>query len=805
MKKLVLSLLLAPLCGLYAQSVVGLVQDDVGNPIASATISIFSTLDTVKHQSVISNAAGKFSFNLAQGDYILCATSVGYARTCSSPVHLKSPNREQVSLILGRSSADLDDITVFTQKPLVEMMADKMVINVSGTLNSIGSSALEVLRKSPGVNVDNEDNISLTGKNGVLLFVDGRMSPLTGPDLVNYLSSLQSAQLETIELITNPSARFEAAGNGGIINIRMKKNKAFGTNGTFNSGFATSRYSKYTTGFSVNHRNKKFNIFGSYYYATGKAFMRTNTYRKLADSVFNQYATRVFTDKPHNVQAGLDYFINGKTTIGVLVNVLPGQQVFDHRSRSLIQHKNSNVIDRELIALGLGHNRRRNTNVNLNYRYSSAVSDLDIDVDYAHYNLMSDQYQPNYYYNDAGDFLYSRIYHMWSPSDIKMHSTKVSYELIAGKGKLNIGGKYADVKSDNTLKRFDVVNMVENLDSLRANNFLYKENINALFASYSVEVKKLMIEFGLRAENTNISGMSRGYKQAGYFVAYDSLFKRNYTNLFPSASLGYQPNTDNQFSFNIGRRIDRPPYQDLNPFEFKTDEYVSRKGNTNLQPQYTNTVELMHVYKGALTTSLSYSHVNDVFTQIFDTTEVSKTFITKTNVARQDVVNFFVNYSFRLKRYNGYFNLNPFYNNYRSNFGPGRDLNLEGFAFVVKSQHGYKFKNGFAAELYFIYNSPGIGLGFFRSRALGSVDLAIAKSLFKKKVSIKAAVSDVFFFNKISATSSFAGQEMEVYRTFEPRLFRINLSYRFGNAMIKASRQRKTLLDDENKRLQTGG
>lgn len=804
MKKLILLLFLCLFYRVNAQSIKGLVQDEGGNPIIAATITITSAADTLNHQTFTTNDVGRFSFSIQTGNYILCATGVGYAKSCSTPLNLVSSNDQEVNLVLGRNLTSMDEVTVVSQKPLIEMRADKMIINVEGTINSVGTTALEVLRKAPGVAIDNEDNISLTGKNGVQVYIDGRLSPLSGSDLASYLSSLQSAQLESIEIITNPSARYEAAGNGGIINIRMKKNKTFGTNGSINAGFGTGRYSKYNGGFSINHRNKRVNIFGSYNYADGRTFIRTNTYRMLADSIFNQYATRVFTDKPHNIQAGLDYFVNKNTTVGLLINILPGQQVFDNRSRSTIQHEDSGSIERQLVALGLGKNKRRNTNVNLNYRMSTPTSDLDMDADYAHYSLVSDQYQPNYYYDNQDDFIYSRIYHMLSPSDIKMHSLKLNYDFNAGKGKLSIGGKYGQVRSDNNFERFNVVNAVEMADSLRTNNFLYKENINAVYGRYSLDVDKFLFQFGVRAENTNISGYSNGYKSNGYYQPYDSVFKRNYTDLFPSASITYRRNMDNQFSLNLGRRIDRPPYQDLNPFEFKIDEYISRKGNTNLQPQYTNSVELIHIYKDKLTTSLGYSHVNDVFTQIFDTAETSKTFITKTNVATQDVVNLFINYSFQWKRYSGYFNLNPFYNHYRSNFGAGRDLDLEAFAYIIKSQHGYKFKHGFAAELSFLYNSPGIGLGFFRGKGLGNVDIAVAKSLFNNKVSVKAAMSDVFFTNKISATSSFAGQEMEVYRTFEPRLFRINISYKFGSSMIKASRQRRTLMDEENKRLQSG-
>src|SRR6185295_14680936 len=181
-----------------------------------------------------------------------------------------------------KKEKSLQGVTVTSEKPMVEVKADKTIVNVEGTMNAVGNDAMELLRKSPGVTVDKDDNINLAGKNGVQIYIDGKPSPLTGTDLTSYLKSMQSAQIESIEIITNPSAKYEAAGNAGIINIRLKKNKAFGTNGSVSAGFNQGVYPKYNAGFSLNYRNNKFNIFGNYNYNKGKNENRLNLYRTTA-------------------------------------------------------------------------------------------------------------------------------------------------------------------------------------------------------------------------------------------------------------------------------------------------------------------------------------------------------------------------------------------------------------------------------------------------------------------------------------------------------------------------------------------
>ena len=228
---------------------------------------------------------------------------------------------------------------------------------------------------------------------------------------------------------------------------------------------------------------------------------------------------------------------------------------------------------------------------------------------------------------------------------------------------------------------------------IAATGFEYKENINAAYVNYNRPFKGFIIQAGLRVENTNLEGISTGQKKVtSEYQPYDSSFTRHYTDLFPSAAVTFNKNPKSQFRSSYSRRIDRPAYQDLNPFEMKLDEYTFMKGNINLRPQYTNSLTLSHTYKFKLNTSLSYSHVNDMFAQLIDTAEGSKAFVSKRNLATQDVISLNISYPFQRKAFSSFLNVNTNYSHYRADFGEGRTIDINAAAFRFFTQNSLKFK-----------------------------------------------------------------------------------------------------------------
>ena len=814
MKKIVLLLIANCLvfAPLFAQQVSGSVKDQQGKELPNTTVSLLNAKDSSVVKLAASNNNGGFSFNVGRaGRYIINVSHVGYRPVYSSPFDFSGSGETTVpTLQLNKLTAELKAVTVNTKKPMIEVRADKTIVNVEGTINSVGNDALELLRKSPGVMVDKDDNISLAGKNGVQIYIDGKPTPLSGTDLSAYLKSMQSAQIESIEIITNPSAKYEAAGNAGIINIRLKKNKAFGTNGSVNAGYVQGIYPKFNGGLALNHRNKKINVFGNYNYNNGKNLMHIHLKKEQFDTLFAQDNRMIFQNNTHGFKAGVDYFINAKSTLGALVNGNIARNDFTTAGPMNFIDIPTGQLVRILRATNKNDMKRDNVNTNLNYRYAEqSGKELNIDADYGFFKIRSNQYQPNYYYQADGVTETSRaIYNMIAPTDIDLFSLKADYEQNFKKGRLGVGGKIGLVNTDNDFQRYNVFTNSKVMDTLKSNRFQYKENINALYVNYNKQFKKgIMIQFGVRAENTHSKGTSTGFtKPNNSYMPYDSVFTKDYTDLFPSASVTFNKNPMNQWTISYSRRIDRPAYQDLNPFEFKLNEYTYLKGNTLLRPQYTNSFGVTNVYKFKLTTSINYSHVKDIFAQVPDTIEKTKGFLTKKNLATQDVGSLSISYPFQYKWWSFFAVVNSTYSHYLADFGGGsRKVDQSVFALTYFMQNSFKLGKGWTGELSGLYISPSVWQGIIRSKTMGSVDLGLQKQVFAGKGNIKASVSDVFKTMKWGGHSDFAG----VYSTFnghaELPQFKLNFSYRFGRSEVKAARQRKSAIDEENKRINAGG
>ncbi len=796
-----------------AQKVSGVVKDQLGNGLDKTTVSLLRAKDSSVVKLSVTDKEGRYAFDQVEpGHFLIGLSHIGYTSSYSAQFEVNGNAVTLPELQMTKTDATLAGVTVVAKKPIVEVRADKTILNVEGTINAVGSDVLELLRKAPGVMIDKDDNLTMAGKNGVQVFIDGKPSPLTGSDLSNYLKSLQSAQVEAIEIITNPSAKYEAAGNAGIINIKLKKNKTFGTNGSVNAGYNIGTFAKYNAGFSLNHRNSKINVFGNYNFNRGLNANNMKLYREQADSIFDQPGNKMrFDNTGHNFKGGIDYFLSAKSTIGAIVNGNVSSNLLKSSGPTYISYQPTHVLDRILFAQSNNDMKRSNVNFNVNYRYAvTGGKELNIDADYGIFDLRSNQFQPNYYFNSAGSTeLYRNVYRMITPTDINIYSLKADYEQNYKKGRLGLGGKIGYVNTDNDFQRYDVYGNTEVLNNDLSNRFTYKENINAVYVNYNRAFKGLMVQAGLRMENTDSKGHSTGMQwdaQNGGYKAYDSSIHRNYTDLFPSAAVTFNKNPMSQFGITFSRRIDRPAYQDLNPFEFRLNDYAYMKGNTRLRPQYTNSIGFTHTYKYRLNTALNYSHVQDIFTQLPDTIDRSKSFMTKENLASQDIVSLNISYPFQYKWYGFFANLNSYYSLYKADFGGGdRKVRQDVVALTYYMQNTFKLGKDWTGELSGFYSSPTIWQGTFRSKAMYGIDGGLQKTIFKGKGNIRMAVSDIFRTMRWSGETNFTGTFAKASGRWESRQFKINFNYRFGNNQVKAARQRKTGLDDESKRASGGG
>jgi iron complex outermembrane recepter protein len=761
----------------------------------SVSLMDFSTKKLLK--LAVSNPDGSFVFkNVINGNYFITVTGITINDFTSEQISVVNANVELPTIPVERKTNQLTEVKVVAKKPMIEVLADKTVFNVQNTISAAGLTGFELLRKAPGVIVDNNDNLIVEGKTGVQIYIDGKPSILSGADLTNYLKTIQSSDIEAIEIITQPSSKYEAAGNAGIVNIKLKKDKRFGTNGTATAGYAIARYAKYNTSISLNNRSKKVNLFGTYSNRFDNNYNFINLNRTQSNTNFDSRSSTVSNNNANNVKVGMDYFKNKKNTFGFIFNGNFNNNFGDGNTRTPIKPNASPTPTQVLIAQNNAESVSYNAQGNFNYRFVDTLGhSINTDFDFGKYQNIRSNFQPNSYYN-GNETVVQQVfdYQMKTPINIKIFSLKTDYEQNFMKCKLGLGFKTSIVKTDNTFDFFNVNSGVAIQDFARSNNFKFSENINAGYFNFNRNLKKINYQLGLRVEQTISTGDLTSTQNNS-----NNTVKRNYLDYFPSAGITFNPNQNNAWQLNYSRRIERPSYQSLNPFEMQLDELTFQRGNPFLQPQYTNTFKIGHTYKYTLNTTLSYSHISDFFAQITQAEGTNRNFIMQRNVATQEVWNLGISYPFNVNKW-----WEVFANVQASNSSfKGNDVNFVSITqnnFNLYGQNTFSLPSKIKFEVSGWYSSPSVWGGTYRTKALGSLDLAVQKKIFNDQFNLRLAVSDVFFTSPWRGDTEFGDLAIRGNGGFESRQFRVNLSYNFGNSNVKAN-QRKSGVEDENKRI----
>jgi len=789
-------------------SLTGEVKNVSGKPITAATILLQKFSDSSIVKTNITDSKGSFSFEeVVAADYFISITNIGYQKYFSEKFTVK----EGEGFILPSASLlitekNLEGVTVTGKKPIIEVKADKTIFNVENSINATGSNAFELLQKSPGVITDKDDNISLKGKNGVRVYIDGKPTQFSSADLAAYLKSINSVDIESIEMISNPSARYDAQGNAGIINIKLKKNKKLGLNGSASAGFNMGINPKTNSAFSLNYRNKKANWFSNYSNNWSKNESDFFLFRKQIDSIYNQTSKQYSEGWSHNLKAGADFFLTKTQTFGFIATLNGSDMQNRTESQTPISSITNGKLGQILRAGNTLPNESKNGNFNINYRFADTSGhELNVDADYGLYTNRRTSYQPNAYYApDNKELQYEKNYRNRTPTDIAILSAKIDYETPFKKGKLGFGAKFSDVKTDNTFDFYNVITNIDYLDSGRSNSFSYNENINAAYINYNKPLnQKWAIQTGLRVENTISDGK---LTRVDGVAQTDDRVKRNYTDFFPSAAITFNQSMKHIFNLTYSRRIDRPNYQDLNPFENKLDELTYQKGNAFLRPQYTNSVELTHTYKYRFNTTVSYSHIKDYRAQVIDTAEKIRSYITQRNLASQDIFNINFSLPFQVtKWWSIYANINAFHSLYKADFGEGKQVNIGVNSASIYMQQSFTIGKGYTGEISGFYSSPSVWAGTFKSKAIGNLDIGIQKQLLKGKANVKVSYTDLLHTLRWRGISDFGAAYIDVKGNWESQQIRMNFTYRFGNNQVKAARQRKTAAEEEAKRTKSGG
>ena len=796
------------ICKNSAQSISGFVLDYTGEKVEFISVLLLKAKDSSFVKGAVTDAQGRYEMKNLLGDtYFVSVSGVGYTKTNSAVFKYKLDNHTVETITLKNAHTYLDAVTITASKPLIEVQADKLIVNVEGSITAIGLNALELLQKSPGVQVDSDENVMIEGKQGVRIYIDGKPSPLSGRDLASVLKSMQSSNIEAIEIITNPSAKYDAAGNVGIINIRLKKNKLFGTNGNINlspfAGMLTIEpyrklEPKIDISGSLNYRNKKWNLFGKFGLGQG-IYHNFRINDKILNGIsFNNDIKSEYHFNYKNFKGGADYSINKNQTIGLVVN--GNSNVFNPMSFSKTEIGRSTEAVPDSVILSSTSSSpgtSLNLNYNLNYRYTNKKEhELTIDADYGQFKGTSNLYQPNLYtFKDLTVLPIIRNYKQSTPTDIAIYSFKADYEQPFYKGKLGYGIKASDVKSTNILDAFIVEGNQDIRDIDRSNTFTYSEKVFAGYFNYNITFnKKWSLQAGLRAEQTLSLGHLVSYKQ-------NELDKvdRSYLNFFPSFALTNNYSKNLSFNLNYSRRINRPSYQDLNPFEYRIDELTYYKGNAFIKPRYTDRLKITNTFKSVLTTSLSYYYTVDDYNNISRVDGI-RIYNTTENFSNSNGFSLNISLNTSLAKWCE-INYN-FFGQKNSIFGKFKG---EGDYYVANQNFGFNGSTNFKIN----QNTTFEISGYYRSRfdwiyinkAQGQIDIGLKKKLFKDKVDVKINMNDIFNHVGFSALFNHNNIYQNIVGVYEARRYGININYRFGSNEIKSARDHRGSSEEESDRI----
>lgn len=785
----------------------GTVIDEDDKPAVYATVRLINNKDSTILKGFLTPDNGRFSFErIPVGAYFLSVEMMGYDKIRKGPFIISSSTDklDVGNIKLKVATNQLDGITVTSvKKPFVERQMDKTILNVENSLIAEGNNAFEILEKAPGISVDQDGNISMKGRQGTVVLMDGKPTYLSREELRSLLRATSGTAIQTIELISNPSAKYDAEGNAGIINIKFKKNTSLGTNGTLTAGAGYGIYYKSNAGLTLNHREKKFNLFGSYNFSANKSkteleinreneFERQKTYMRVAGPAVGK-------DLNNNYKAGIDYFINDKNTIGFAVNGFLNDNT-ELLSNKMKIGKSPFVADSSVVGNISTKSKYRNVGYNLNYKsvLDTLGQELTFDFDYSKYNNSSNTNSINMFADASGlPYKDPYVFRNESPSIISVWSGKVDYTLpLSSEMKLETGLKTSFVRTDNDF-RFENLKVGQWLnDPLRSNHFIYEENINAAYLNLNRKFSSTSVQIGLRVEQTN---------SKGNLVNDQRIVKRNYLDFFPSLAVNQTLSENNELNFSYSRRVGRPDYGTLNPFLGFIDLYTYQQGNPFLNPEYSNTFELSYGYKKTFNLTLGYSRTNDVMsTVILSDPEKKLLYLTTQNLAKHTSYNLTTSMPIQLtKWWNSDQTAVVFYNDFRSANLMGNPYKSGKLSYMLSTNQTFEVNPSLNAELSANYMSSQV-YGTYGVKPVYGVNFGLGKSFANKNATIKLSANDLFNTTRTKVSSMIPSQVYLLNQKEETRTFRLSLSYRFGGSGIKGPSERTKSSSEEESRIKTG-
>jgi iron complex outermembrane receptor protein len=770
------------------------------NPADATSVYLLDANSNGLIKTEMADATGAFKFiDVAKGNYNIEVAVNGTVKLLGQKFEALK-NLDLGVLSTQPETNELKEVVVKAgAKPFIERKLDKIVVNVENSIVAAGSTVLEVLERSPGVMVNQESSINLTGKGGFFVFIEGNHTPLSGTDLITYLKGVPAANIESIEIIANPSARYDAAGNAGVINIKFKKDQKQGLNGLLSASYGQGFYGKPSLSGNFNYRKKKWNFFGSHSYSRPKNLTHFFINRKFFDENHNLTSTfeqTSFTKQPvvsNNSRLGADFYATDKTVIGMMVNVNWNNNQRDGHTNAIITNPDGTIDYTTKTNILLDENRFNGFgNLNFKHAFNAGGRELTADLDFGKFYGKTIQDIENRNFEPDGTLSNDAKLATNQTGDIDVKSIKADYvHPLSEKTKIETGLKSSLITSDNDVKFYNVVNGQNELDATRSNHFIYDENINAAYVSFSKEYTKWDLQCGLRMENTNTKGRQ---------LATDESFSRNYTDLFPNVVVNRKFSETNSLSLSYSKRIDRPTYRQLNPFKVFVDSYTYVVGDPTLNSVITNVFELNHTFKGQYITTLSYSRSKESITDIFvqdDVTQIS--YQIPANIQDYEQFNLGIYVPFKIKKIiNSTLSASIYLNKYSSPL-QGANLQQDFTSWDMNMSNNITLGKGWTAEVSGFYKSR-MCWGLFYIKNLAQVSTGIQKTTTDRNSTFKLSISDIFQTNHIAVDVKYQNQDFFTNRTWDSRVATLSYTYRFGKNTVPKARQRTSGVEDEKRR-----
>ncbi|MEQ1744569.1 MAG: TonB-dependent receptor [Saprospiraceae bacterium] len=778
-------------------TVSGKILDEKNQPASFASVALVAVQDSHLVRGALSNEAGAFKIEYVEpGSYRLMTTLLGYETNYTDVFAVQADSKNVTADIALQPATNLlKEAVVVAKRPLFEQKADRLVMNVADSPVASGGSALEILKKMPGVLVVQE-RVTLAGNSNLAIWIDGKPSQYT--DMNAVLRDMPGDQIDRVELITQPGAKYDASG-GSIINIVLKRNANLGFTGTAALSLGGSAYDqsdantddrtyyRLNPSLALNYRKNKWNLFGSYSYFERTSFSVVNVGRFIGAETYRQgNYTRSFTES-HNYRLGADFFATDKTTIGVLVRGF--SRVGDRPSTNVTNVLNADETQQigSFTTLNNAVSDRNNLFTNANFRHEfdrESGHAINVDVDYNRFEISNISYL-NIFQNIPGSSESRSEQNLRQPIRIAVGQLDYTHPFDST-FKAEVGAKSSFAEIDNDLKFLRGTT----IDPGQSNDFLYKENVNAGYLNLSKKAGRFDFNAGLRAEQTVVSGETM-----------DALvLDRNYLQWFPSASALYHLNEKIGLQGSYSRRVNRPGFQQQNPFAFFIDSLTYQQGNPALLPEVTNNAQLAVTYDNQPFIRISYSKTDDVIIENAPRLEGTRTFTTSENLAQYERWAFELNFPIKFGDViDGYGGNQFIYNAYDAEYLDQRYQRSK-WNWLAYWQINANLPADFKLEFGGWYMTKFLE-EFFDIGSMGGINFGVSKTFWNGSGRLSLSLNDLLYSENSNVMVNYANVLVDFRERDDSRNARLTFSYRFGNTDLKSSRRRSTGSEESSSRV----